>query len=155
MKQKRLIYILGAGRSGTTILDIVLGNCSGAISLGEINRFFKRDGIAPIRKEGSKVDTLWKGIKTTFDKKSSEDYAKLNKVFNKNEYHTNFARIYLFGADDFYQETLVKQYQSIVEHTNDKKVLIESSKYPARALNISSTLSDDFDIGYIYQKKTY
>ena len=55
MKNKTLIYIIGAGRSGTTLLDIVLGNNENTISLGEINRYYKRNGIPPKRNENDKT----------------------------------------------------------------------------------------------------
>lgn len=152
MKQK-LIYILGAGRSGTTILDIVLGNCSGSISLGEINRFFKRNGIAPKREINSKEYVFWDKIKGTFDMHLEGDYSSFKKAFDKNEYHTHFLKLLLFGSDKFYQNILIKQYESIAEHTKDKKVLIESSKYPARALNVSSALKGKMEVGYVYLKK--
>lgn len=152
MKQK-LIYILGAGRSGTTILDIVLGNAVDAISLGEINRFFKRGGIAPKREEQDKVNIFWTAIKQCFDSDVSQGYKSLKRLFDKNEYHTNFPKIYFGGAEYSYQRALSKQYECIAEYTKDKEVLVESSKYPARALNVSSILSDKMDIGYVYLKK--
>ena len=39
-----LIYVLGAGRSGTTLLDVVLGSAAGAFSCGEIRKFLQLDG---------------------------------------------------------------------------------------------------------------
>ena len=38
MNRPKVIYIMGCGRSGTTILDIILGNHLGFLSLGELNR---------------------------------------------------------------------------------------------------------------------
>lgn len=152
MRQK-LIYILGAGRSGTTILDIVLGNCSNGISLGEINRFFKRKGIAPKRDPGTNVHEFWQSIKKTFDDKTEEEYDVLKKVFDKYEYHTGFSKAFFCRTDKRYQNALSKQYESIAEHTQNKTVIIESSKYPARAINISTIIDEKFDIGYVYLKK--
>ena len=40
-----IIYIIGSGRSGTTLLDILLGNGNNIFSAGELNRFTKRNGI--------------------------------------------------------------------------------------------------------------
>jgi hypothetical protein len=36
------IYIVGDGRSGSTILDAILGNASDTVSVGECCRFWKR-----------------------------------------------------------------------------------------------------------------
>ena len=41
---KKIIFIAGAGRSGSTLLDITLGNMGDCFSLGELN-FFVENGI--------------------------------------------------------------------------------------------------------------
>ena len=46
-RMQKIVYIMGAGRSGTTLLDIMLGNNPGIFSAGELNRFPVRDGIPP------------------------------------------------------------------------------------------------------------
>jgi len=44
IKQNQIIYISGAGRSGSTLLDILLGNLNDHLSLGELN-FLMINGI--------------------------------------------------------------------------------------------------------------
>ena len=39
---------MGAGRSGTTLLDILLGNGDGFVSCGELNRFPRHQGHPPL-----------------------------------------------------------------------------------------------------------
>lgn len=153
--KRTLIYIIGAGRSGTTILDIVLGNNNDAISLGEINRFYKRNGITPQRDKDNKVYLFWKKIKDEFEEKlnsSTIKYNEFEKVNSKNEYHSAFFKSLLKLNSKKYYSTLDCLYDSIIENTKES-ILIESSKYPVRALNISKLKRKDIEIKYIYLKK--
>jgi len=38
------VYVMGAGRSGTTILGIILGDNAGIAHVGEINKFLTFSG---------------------------------------------------------------------------------------------------------------
>lgn len=152
--KKTLIYIIGAGRSGTTFLDIVLGNNKNTISLGEINRFFKRNGIPPKRDVESDVYLLWEKISQSFKNTPNErTFDELNTLFRNNEFHSKFLKSLLKNNESRYRHLLKDFYKSIVTNVDDS-IIIESSKYPARALNISSYLDkSDFNIKYVYLKK--
>ncbi|MGG5485931.1 sulfotransferase [Gaetbulibacter sp. PBL-D1] len=148
--KKTLIYIIGAGRSGTTLLDIMFGNIKDGISLGEINRFYKRNGIPPKRDKTSKVFLFWNAYKNQL---SITDFKALHKQSEQNEYHSAFFKSTLRNNDTEYVDALKKQYETL-EFVTQERVLIESSKYPTRALNISTYLDKErFDIKYIYLKK--
>lgn len=64
---KTLINILGAGRSGTTMLDLMLGNDDKSFSLGEVHAWFR-----PFRKHHFSIDCncgkpdcdVWQKIKS-------------------------------------------------------------------------------------------
>lgn len=154
MKKKNVIYIIGAGRSGTTLLDIILGNTRNSISLGEINRFFKRGGIPPKRTNDDKVFLFWKKIKEDFDKKiPGANYDDLAKVFHRNEYHSMALKTLILGCDQEYKTLLSTHYNVIFDNVLEEN-LVESSKYPLRAFNISKALKDqDISVKYIYIKK--
>jgi Sulfotransferase family len=40
----KVVYVLGAGRSGSTILGVALGNCDGVFFAGELNKWLPRSG---------------------------------------------------------------------------------------------------------------
>jgi hypothetical protein len=44
MGKKKLIYIMGCGRSGSTILGFILNNGNSCLDLGEVIDFLKRKG---------------------------------------------------------------------------------------------------------------
>ena len=154
MPEKSLIYIIGAGRSGTTLLDILLGNANNTISIGELNRFFKRDGIPPKRKENSPTALFWREIRDRFDAENpNEDYTKLAKIFRRNEYHSTAFKAFFKVNDANYKRYLNASYKAVFSKV-DEEVLIESSKYPLRALNLSNHLSfSGVKIKYLYVKK--
>ena len=43
--QIRVLYIMGAGHSGSTVLDIILGNHPDILSVGELSNFVRRRAI--------------------------------------------------------------------------------------------------------------
>lgn len=148
--KKTLIYIIGAGRSGTTLLDIMLGNMNDAVSLGEINRFYKRHGVPPKREETSKAYKFWEKFRKLLNTK---DYTKSYNYAQNNEYHSSFIKAIRRKNNTDYIKDLKQQYDVLREITNEK-ILVESSKYPSRALNLSSYINDNFfEIKYIYLKK--
>jgi len=132
MKDRKIIYIGGAGRSGSTILDITLGNMDDCFSLGELI-FFVENGI--IGDEycscGSKVKDclLWSKI---FDKWNSKRILN-NEIFVKTQYdllRNKRFLINIFSKPKFYGEylhDLQVLYESIFD-TSNKNILIDSSK---------------------------
>jgi hypothetical protein len=41
----KVIYIMGAGRSGSTIFGVALGNCEGIFDAGELEAWLRRSGV--------------------------------------------------------------------------------------------------------------
>ena len=41
----KVVYIMGCGRSGTTLLGVILGNSRGALNVGELVDYPKFSGI--------------------------------------------------------------------------------------------------------------
>lgn len=150
---KKLIYIVGAGRSGTTILDIMLGNNSNTMSLGEINRYYKRAGIPPKREPDSQTSNFWAAVRSDLENKGHKDYQNLHKLFRRNEYHSFFFKSLLKLNNKSYKKYLKDMYEVLYNHL-DEEVIIESSKYPSRALNLSSYLKpSEIEVSYVYLKK--
>lgn len=48
----KVAYVMGAGRSGSTILGIALGNCDGVLYAGEMDKWLRRAGDPPLSGEG-------------------------------------------------------------------------------------------------------
>ena len=52
----KVLYVMGAGRSGSTILGVALGNCEHVFFAGELDRWFARAGIP---RDGPERERFW------------------------------------------------------------------------------------------------
>ena len=82
-----------------------------------------------------------------------KSFYKLENLFWSNEFHSKFYKSFIRRNNSSYQKALKELYRAIALHTQEG-IIIESSKYPSRALNLSNYLDEDeFEIKYIYLKK--
>ena len=151
----KVVYILGLGRSGTTLLDIVLGNMENAISCGELNRYPYEEGKPYQYPEKHPAQKLWMGIKEEFDARYPEtDWKRMVELHRQFEFHGQFILNYLglYSKEKFveYLDFVERVYELIAEKTG-QKVLIDSSKYSSRALSIGR--SEKIDVAYLYIKR--
>ena len=151
-EKKLLIYIIGAGRSGTTLLDILIGNGENIFSIGELNRFPNHDGIPPEFEPETKNYRFWQQIRSRVVR--DFDLMSQKKHHSQFEYHVGLllqlAGLYSRKSLNVYHSFLCKMYKIIFAET-DVDTLIESSKYPGRALNLSKVLP--YRLAFIYLKR--
>jgi Sulfotransferase family len=57
----KVVYVMGAGRSGSTILGITLGNCTGMLFAGELHLWLAKAGKSPLA--GSERARFWSVVK--------------------------------------------------------------------------------------------
>lgn len=130
-----IYYIAGAGRSGSTLLDISLGNLSGHQSLGELI-FFVENGL--IENEycscGSRVQdcSFWRKVAQRWGAKrklSLEEYQKTQKELlrNKNTFRNIYHSIFPTSLQRLYYSDQAALYEILFEETG-KSILIDSSK---------------------------
>lgn len=145
----KTIYIMGAGRSGTTLLDIILGNSKDCISGGEIRWIWRYKGVAPNRVEGRVLD-FWKKIY-----ESEVLQSENTKSFDFMESHymlpwallLNILRLRVTSYQRYHEELLRR-----IEQHSSKGVLVDSSKYPSRALLLDYHLKD-CTVVYLIRKR--
>jgi Sulfotransferase family len=56
-----ILYVMGAGRSGSTILGVALGNCDGVFFAGELDRWLARAGRP--RGDGAERERFWAQVR--------------------------------------------------------------------------------------------
>jgi hypothetical protein len=56
----KVIYVMGAGRSGTTILGVALGNCADFVFAGELNQWLIKSGVPT--HDGAERTQFWETV---------------------------------------------------------------------------------------------
>ena len=151
----KIIYVISTGRSGSTILDILLGNGKDILSCGELNRYVIRGGSPTYwrHKKGSPTRVFWENIKAKLEAKFSAEFElqELKKVIQQFEYHSNFLN---FNTNKkqfaIYSDFVTKLNATIFENI-EQSIIVDSSKYPARALKLAKIL--DCEIDFIYLRR--
>ena len=59
-ERPRVLYVMGAGRSGSTTLGITLGNCAGVFYAGELDNWLPRSGVPQLQDEERL--RFWSGV---------------------------------------------------------------------------------------------
>ncbi len=136
----KIVFIIGTGRNGSTILDIMLGNAKTFQSCGEVyNAFYvlgKNKNCACSRTVTK--CSFWGNIFVNFfelnQENSADEIAKLHRIFERKLYspllfyfhkllNTKSFKRYLRSLEFFYKQ---------IEKLSDKQVIIDSSKNPLR-----------------------
>ena len=138
-KKIKVIYIMGLGLSGSTILDIILGNHKHIEGTGELSTLFEmgytRGELCSCGSDPNYC-CFWSKIKEIYLKKTGDQ--DLNYTINLGKAIDpirKFPKLFFKGIPD----RLIKDYckrQSIlfecIKEISNKKIIVDSSKSPAR-----------------------
>ena len=130
-----LIYLLGAGRSGTTLLATVLNSHSKIHTIGEMHQFAEHIAQGKSCSCGKKLNNcpFWKPV--VDDLQTSElDWGEIQKSGEQKEDHGQIPKL-LFSkkADQDYLEIQESIFKAVSKN-HPNQVLLDSSKYVARFL---------------------
>lgn len=136
--KESIIYILGFARSGSTVLNIILGNIQQVFAAGEINAFVRSGWVADEYCScGNRVSNceFWPDVKKSMDRsltKNPSSIADLTKelenwriLLNKSQLYKNKSKIE--KHNNFYTDL----YRSIFK-TSKARWIIDASKDPIR-----------------------
>lgn len=144
---------MGAGRSGSTLLDILIGNGIDMYSCGELVRVPELQGVPHGCNKEMPAYKFWNKIitNTEYIKSCNYDYDELERLVSHIDYHRAFPLNY-FGLISSsnkrsYAKYVDSLYKSIFEHINEN-IIVDSSKYPSRALALNKYSS--YSIKYVY-----
>lgn len=134
-----ILYIMGTGRSGTTILEILLANNEDFAGVGEAKHIF-RDGYLGEHTcacgSAAASCELWSAVLKEAGWRRDE-FHELARVVERSESHARFPLTWLGwpkGAElERYRRAILTMYAAVA-NASRKTVIVDSSKYPARAL---------------------
>jgi hypothetical protein len=144
-KLPSIVYILGSGRSGSTLLDRLLGQHESLFSLGEFQNFVLNlltyDGYCSC---GSRLRecTFWARFVTAWQSRRSETLREWLSV----QQHVELPKFKLFLRPGWPpdQSRLWETYKSqvytafdILAELTESRILVDSSKTPSRALRLA------------------
>jgi Sulfotransferase family len=146
--QKKLIYIVGCGRSGSTILGIALGNSAGALDLGELIDFAHFKGKPNEFGPETENYKYWQNILGFLAGELGKlDFKALRQTQKDVDSHTSFVPIFLLGAHYrkksylMYQKYLKALYDAI-QWNSKHNIFITASKYPSSLLHLIQIYTD-------------
>jgi len=151
---KKIVYIMGAGRSGTTLLDILLGNNPGIFSGGELNRFPKKNGVPPGATDEDPKSLFWNEFKSKLPGQwQQKPFSDIQRLCSSFEYHTAITRVLFpwFNNSFKHYRSLVVSFFDTLAPMVPAPVLIDSSKYPLRGYHLARML--DYEMTYVYVKR--
>jgi Sulfotransferase family len=132
----KVIYVMGAGRSGSTILGVTLGNCEGIFFAGELDKWLARSG-APQLQDAERV-RFWSRVREQVD--GGEDlfgYAaqrcleRSSALFRVRDWPTRRR------LRERYRRVSQELYRAIAVQTG-ASCLVDTSHYPLRARELQA-----------------
>jgi Sulfotransferase family len=145
-QRPKVIYVLGAGRSGSTVLGVALGNCEGVFFAGELDAWLPRSGEPQLGGEertrfwGTVLEEV--GPSELFGWEAQRTLERSLALF----------RVHMWRA----RRRLQKPYRRLaldlyraVSSASGEMTIVDSSHYPLRARELQS-LHDEIDLYLLF-----
>ena len=141
-KIPEIIYLMGTGRSGTTILEVLLVNNPGIFGIGEASYIFKDGFLA--NEECSCGDSalrcsFWKKVYQKLNLPNSE-LLTISNLIKEIEWHSGFPKLFT----NFVSPKKMSDYHGVIQRffeaikeASGQNIVVDSSKYAGRALALS------------------
>lgn len=161
VKPTKVLYIMASGRSGTTILDNVLGSIPGFFSSGELHLIWR----AMLRRSGCGCGRLvgdcevWSQVIGSLSDHAPSGVPdpKMFDQWRRSETRImHVPRLLLLGKKHMHKRPLLMKYGALLSdmykataHATDVRVVVDSSKTPATALLLSRMSSIDLYVAHV------
>jgi hypothetical protein len=140
-KRPKVIYVMGAGRSGSTILGVALGNCADVFFAGELDKWLPREG-APKRKDRERAE-FWRTVKTRVADPATVRAGQPHRYLERSSalfrLSRRGARRRLRGP---YRRVMSELYGAVAS-TAGTAYVVDTSHYPLRARELQALSSVD------------
>jgi Sulfotransferase family len=131
----KVLYVLGAHRSGSTVLGVTLGNCDGVFFGGELHSWFSRHGVPSFGGEEGKrlwgeVSEAMSGAEELFGHDTQLYIDRSSALFRVHRWP---ARRRLLAR---YRRLTEELYRAIARASNSNYI-VDTSHYPPRAAELA------------------
>ncbi len=139
-EKTRYLYIMGRGNSGSTMLDIVLGNSEHLVSTGElVSGIVNSKGLCGCGLNFSKC-SFWNSVKEKYENQSDYDWGHTGEMIRKQANIKSLWHTLVTGKTNRGIQELVKNHDNITNSITEiaqKNCVVDSSKEFTRALFLS------------------
>jgi hypothetical protein len=146
-ERPQVLYVMGAGRSGSTIFGVTMGNCRGAFYAGELDAWLARSG-EPQLHDAARV-RFWSSVRTDVegaqDLFGTEAQRSLERSAALFRIHKWQARRRLRAP---YRRVAENLYHAIARATG-AALIVDTSHYPLRARELQSLTGIDLYLLYL------
>lgn len=147
-----LVYIMGDGRSGSTILSIILSDHIAIESVGELSKWADFHGYPKQGNEKEEDHLFWQSVRNIyFDRYGSPDFSELISIQKEIEDYRNIIKLFF---NRLASKTIIR-YQAhtwwlldAIYCATGKKILVDSGKNPGRAYLMLN--NDNFNVKVIH-----
>jgi Sulfotransferase family len=142
-----VIYIMGAGHSGSTILGVTLGNCAGVFYAGEVEEWLVNSGAPHLG--GSERSRFWSAVREDIEDADELHGGEVNRCLERSSAVFRVdrwpARFRLRGRYRRFTEDL---YQAIARAASVTHV-VDSSHFPLRARELKALRGIDLYLVFL------
>jgi hypothetical protein len=132
----KVIYVMGAGRSGSTILGVTLGNCAGVFFAGELDKWLAREG-EPRRRDSERVD-FWRRVRLRVGVEQALRKGGAHRYLERSSALFRLGRLPARRRLKApYRRTTEELYQAVAA-TAGVSCVVDTSHYPLRARELQA-----------------
>ncbi len=127
----KVVYVMGAGRSGSTILGVALGNCDGVCFAGELDKWLVRSGTPKLQDE-ARVQFWSRVAERVPDGAELYGHAAHGSLERSSALFRRGAARRRRRLKDPYLRVMSDLYRAVAE-TAGAEIVVDTSHYPLRA----------------------
>jgi Sulfotransferase family len=146
----RVLYVMGAGRSGSSTLGITLGNCDGVFYAGELDNWLVRSGVPQV--EDPERLRFWQTVRDELNDPATAESLFGSEAQRAIERSASLLRIHKWGA----RRRLRRRYRAVAEdlygavtRAAGTTALADTSHYPLRAHELQRLTGVDLYLIYL------
>ena len=135
-QRPKVVYVVGAHRSGSTVLGVTLGNCDGVFFAGELHSWLTRRGVPSFG--GEQGAQLWQAI--------AEEVPNAHELFGHETQLTLDRSSVIYRPQKWprrrrlrgsYRRIYEDLYRAIARQTGSSQI-VDTSHYPLRAMELQA-----------------
>ena len=137
----KVIYVMGAGRSGSTIVGVALGNCAGVFFAGELDKWLARGGEVRLR-DTRRVD-FWQNVSARIADPDAVRKGRAHRYLERSSGLLRPGRWRRRRRLKVPYRRIAGELYEAVAATSGADCLVDTSHYPLRARELQSLTDVD------------